>query len=46
MELDVQSHTHLRSTVDAFHLTVQLNIQVDGLLYFSRRIECVVRCLL
>jgi len=37
MDTDVQARMHMRSTVDAFHLTVELDVKVDGLSHFTRR---------
>ena len=37
MDVDVRARMHMRSTVDAFHLTVELDVQVDGLSHFTRR---------
>jgi hypothetical protein len=37
MDMDVQARMHMRSTVDAFHLTVELDVKVDGLSHFTRR---------
>ena len=37
MDVDVRARMHMRSTVDAFHLTVELDVRVDGLSHFSRR---------
>ena len=37
MDVDVRARMHVRSTVDAFHLTVELNVEVDGMPHFHRR---------
>jgi hypothetical protein len=37
MDVDVRARMHMRSTVEAFHLTVELDVQVDGLSHFTRR---------
>jgi putative CocE/NonD family hydrolase len=36
-ELDIQARMQLHSTVDAFHLAVDLEIRLDGVLHFNRR---------
>jgi putative CocE/NonD family hydrolase len=47
MEVDVQARMQLRSTVDAFHLTVDLEVNLDGLRHFNRRwVKSVPRRLL
>jgi hypothetical protein len=47
MDVDVRARMQMRSTVDAFHLTVELSIQVDGLPHFTRRwVKSVPRRLL
>ena len=37
MDIDVTGRMNIRSTAEAFHLTVELNVKVDGLPHFSRR---------
>lgn len=37
MDVEVEARMNVRSTVDAFHLTVQLHVVVDGLPHFTRR---------
>lgn len=37
MDIDVTGRMNIRSTVEAFHLTVGLDVKVDGLPHFSRR---------
>jgi hypothetical protein len=47
MDVDVRARMHVRSTVDAFHLTVELDVRVDGLPHFNRRwVKSVTRRLL
>jgi hypothetical protein len=47
MDVDVRARMQMRSTRDAFHLTVELDVQVDGLQHFSRRwVKSVPRRLL
>ena len=48
MDVDVRARMQMRSTIDAFHLTVDLDVQIFyGLSHFSRRwLKSVTRHLL
>jgi putative CocE/NonD family hydrolase len=47
LDVDIQARMHMRSTVDAFHLTVELDVALDGLPHFNRRwVKSVPRVLL
>jgi hypothetical protein len=37
MDVDVHARMQARSTVDAFHLTIDLDVKIDGLSHFTRR---------